>query len=171
MRFGLTFVFVLLCGNGCTVVEPDDDILATTAIQTDRTHYTVQPYASGERSGVQVTIPMTFRNVTTDTVYFVGCRRPPMPTLQKRSGGTWITAWGGVELLCLSPPWEVAPGATFQDTLRLSGYWPGQHAGPVFQTDVPGRYRLVRAVYQAADPLAPLLPEEARTSNEFVLTW
>ena len=118
-----------------------------------------------------MTIPMTFRNITEETVYFVGCLRPPMPILQKRVGDTWITAWGGVELLCLSPPWPIAPGDTFQDTLRLSGYWPGQQASPEFETDVPGRYRLVRAVHQAPDPQASLIPEAARLSNEFELTW
>jgi hypothetical protein len=149
----------------------DHDPYTDAPIQTDRTHYEAQRIEGSGPSGVQMTIPMTFRNMTAKTVYFVGCRRPPMPILQKRVLGTWVTAWGGIELLCLSPPWEVAPGATRQDTLRLSGFWPGQNAGPEFLTDVPGRYRLLRAVHKAPDPLSPLIPEAARISNEFELTW
>ncbi|HMB92571.1 MAG TPA: hypothetical protein VKP65_17080 [Rhodothermales bacterium] len=124
MRFGLACAFALLFGSGCTIVEPDVDLPAgATAIQTNQTQYKAQQI-SGDRAGIQVTIPMTFRNITQETAYFVGCRRPPMPILQKRVGNTWVFAWGGIELLCLSDPWPIAPGATFQDTLRLRGYQP-----------------------------------------------
>ena len=157
--------------SGCEVLSSDEEELPAYPIQTDRTRYEARPQNSGRYSGVEVTIPMQFTNVTADAVYFVGCRKPPAPLLQKWQEGEWVTAWDAVELLCLSPPWVIAPGATFHDTLRVSGYWPGQNAAPVFRTEVPGRYRLIRKVHTEPDPLAPLVPEEARISNEFELAW
>ena len=162
-------VCALLFITGCYSYLVDSGDLSP--IQTDRVRYEATPLRSGKLEGVEVSIPMTFTNVTAGTVYFVGCHRPPAPVLQKRVEGEWVNVWGAVELLCLSPPWPITPGEKFRDTLHVQGFWPGQNIAPEFTSDVPGTYRLLRAVHSGPDPLAPLIPEESRVSNEFELVW
>ncbi len=164
------FLACLLIGAACSRLV-DSDSPADEAgglLKTDRATYKAT-LVTDEPAHVAVDIPYALTNATQDTLYLIGCHRPPQPVLQKYADGSWTTVYAPVELMCLSPPWPVAPGAVRLDTLRVRGFLPGQNAGPVFEAaEVEGTYRLVRPVYR--DPAgAELLPEAQRVSNSFAL--
>ena len=168
-RTGLIIVLLVLPAfTACTLVGPGEEGM-DAPIQTDHTLYEAVLRHDG-LSRVEVSIPMAFRNITDEVVYLIGCRTPSQPVLEKHVGGEWVAAWVPIERLCLSPPWHVAPGATFRDTLRVTGFLPGHNAAPTFDTEIDGTYRLVRAIWSVPEPDAKaqgLLPLPYRVSNTF----
>ncbi len=139
------------------------------AIRTDQLIYHAE-IVNDSRPAVQLTIETEYTNTTDNTVYLIGCHQPSAPQLQKYKDGEWVTVYSPVENECLSPPWEISPGETYRDTYQVYGYLPGYNAAPTFDATIPGRYRLVRDIYQElSDPVneAELLPLSERISNEF----
>lgn len=139
------------------------------SLRTDRASYAVT------RSGdlLAVAIDFTYTNHTGGPVYLTGCRGPNPPTLEKRVGSTWVTAYSPIVDLCLGPPVEIASGASYSYHDEIAAGAPGSNIGPQFQVSpLAGTYRAVWAVYAAmpdGSGAAPLLPEASRTSNEFEL--
>lgn len=89
-------------------------------------------------------------------------------------GGDWVHAWGAVVDLCLSPPIEIGPGATYTDTLEVFAGHPDGDTRPRFAVDdVEGVYRLVWTPvhdYEQDRPgFGDALPLEDRVSNRFRL--
>lgn len=153
-----------LTGSGPHALPESDGLL-----QTDRTTYEARLVTDGP-ARVVVEIPYALANTTADTLYLIGCRRPPQPAVQKYVNEAWTTVYTPVELMCLSPPWKVAPGTVRHDTLRMEGALPDQNAAPTFDAaEIEGTYRLVRGIYRDSTGAKPL-PEDRRTSNAFVLT-
>lgn len=143
-----------------------------SAIRTDQLIYHAE-IIHNPQPAVQLTIETEYTNTTDNTVYFIGCNQPSAPQLQKYRDGKWVTVYSPIENLCLSPPWEIAPGETYRDTYQVYGYLPGYNAAPTFDAPIPGRYRLVREIYQQlSDSLteSELLPFSERVSNEFTIT-
>ena len=91
----------------------------------------------------------------------------------KRVGGKWVVAYQPVVMLCLGPPLEIAPGASYVYRDDVVAGTPGSTAQPQFQvTPLSGTYRAVWGVHGARpDGGGPgqLLPAASRTSNEFQL--
>jgi hypothetical protein len=154
---------LLLSLSACSLVgdEADDD--PALPFRTDRTTYEAQ-LSGSEVVRVEFTIATAYTNVRHDTVYLLGCNRPSLPVLQKDTGDAWARAYSAPEDLCLSPPWRIAPGTTYRDTLHVHGYRSG--GDPRFHTEVDGTYRLTRSIYADPDG-ATLLPAGQRTSNTF----
>jgi len=143
-----------------------------SSLRTDQLTYHAK-ILHNPRSAVQLTIETEYTNTTENTVYFMGCHHPSAPQLQKYQEGKWVTVYSPIENLCLSPPWDIAPGETYRETYQVYGYLPGHNAAPTFDASIPGRYRLVRDIYQQlSDPLneSELLPLSERVSNEFTIT-
>ncbi|WP_446375128.1 hypothetical protein [Coleofasciculus sp. E2-BRE-01] len=143
--------------------------IGNSAIRTDKLSYYAE-IVNNPQPGVKLTIETEYTNTTGNTVYLIGCHQPSAPQLQKYRDGEWVTVYSPVENECLSPPWEIPPGETYQDTYQVYGYLPGYNAAPTFDAPIPGRYRLVRDIYQQlSDPVneAELLPLSERISNEF----
>lgn len=139
-------------------------------LHTDRTEYEAERVADESRTYVALDVSYALANTTSDPVFLIGCQHPPAPVLQKRVEGEWQTAYAPVELLCLSPPWTVAPGSVRRDTLRAEAHLPGQNIAPAFEADeIDGMYRLVQpSLYYDADGEKPL-PLRRRVSNTFTL--
>ena len=154
---------LLLSLSACSLLGDDADDDPAPPFQTDRTAYEAR-LSGAEVVRVTFTIATTYTNVLSDTVYLLGCHRPSPPVLQKDTGDAWTRAYSASEDLCLSPPWRIAPGTTYRDTLYVRGYRSG--GDPLFRTEVDGTYRLVRSVYADPDG-ATLLPADQRTSNTF----
>lgn len=163
--FGITLASVTVA---CAAMSQN---IASSAIRTDQSTYHVE-IVHDPRPAVQLTIETEYTNTTENTVYFIGCHHPSAPQLQKYQGGKWVTVYSPIENQCLSPPWDIAPGETYRETYQVYGYLPGHNAAPTFDASIPGRYRLVRDIYQQlSDPLheSELLPFSERISNEFTL--
>jgi hypothetical protein len=69
----------------------------------------------------------------------------------------------------------IQPGRAYQYTYNVEAYLPGSRVWPQFNTEVPGRYRLVWNAYRTWTPSGPepgigsQLPKAATISNEFEL--
>lgn len=153
--------------NDITRVRSERGPTGGPAFQTSSDRYAVAIDEEGYPN-VEDEIPMAFINPTDETVYMIGCKRPPMPILLKSEGDEWVVAYAAAELACLSPPFTVQPGEVFRDTLHLYAFFRGQSILPDFKTDVDGTYRLVRSIYADPEGDHPL-DEELRTSNAFEL--
>jgi hypothetical protein len=161
----------VLCLAGCIGpfdLESGDDAL----MRTDTTTYTLRETFRGGR---EVRIPYTYENRTGGRIYLVNCGGYVPPILeQKATGGEWRTAWGAVELTCLSPPVIIEPDAIFRDTLWVLGFPRGGNTSPEFLVDeIEGIHRLRwnRALtsFQNRLPFGEELPLAQRVSNEFLL--
>jgi hypothetical protein len=140
------------------------------ALRTDRSAYGLD---RGVRSWA-TEIPYAFVNRTGRTVYLTNCNGGFALRLEKWQDGAWVPAWSPVRLLCLSAPLEIAPGATFEDTVRVNAGLPDSNTFPKFEVDeVDGAYRLVWLAgthdYDHDDPGGPLIDAAFRTSNTFTL--
>ena len=164
----------MLLGGLLATCSLRDDASVEAPIQTDKTRYKVLR-TSDPLPAIELTIAMTYTNTTGDTVYLVGCHRPPKPVLEKYERGRWVTAFQQVEGACLSPPWAIAPDSSYRDTLQVRGYAPEGDQGPFFRVSVPGRYRLVMEVYRYYSEeenyqswlASATMPLEDRVSNVF----
>lgn len=159
----------LLLFPACSLLtfDSDNDAFRGFALQTDQFSYEAE-LKQDAYPHVEVSIPMTYTNVTDQTVYLLGCYHPSRPVLMKQEEEQWVTAYAAIELMCLSPPWVIRPREVFRDTLHVYGILPGHNAGPTFDTEIDGTYRLERTVYM--DPEGnKLLPDSLRISNLFTL--
>ena len=140
------------------------------AIQTDRLTYIL----TRRSMGWETTIPFTFRNRTSDTVYLVWCNGSLEMLIQERSPTGWTHFWGPFVPDCLSPPPTIAPGSTWNDTLRVWGAIPNTMLPAFPDTTFAGVYRLVwnnpvLAFGSGRNGNGIPLPLEQRTSNSFSL--
>ena len=164
-----TFSFSMaLLVAGCSLFPADsgEEEVQEIAFQTDQDRYEAT-VTGGRIPSVEFTIPITYHNATDADVYLIGCRTPFPPWLEKRVDGEWMEAWVPIVNYCLSPPWRIEPGERRQDTVRVFGIEPGHNAGPTFDTEVPGTYRLVQTLY--ADPEGEQ-PLPLTVSNTFRVT-
>ena len=159
--------------SGCSLVSTDEAAppVSASLVVTDQAQYDARAPAGG-LSRVVFDVPFEIRNTTGGPLYRIGCRTAPPPTLEKLVEGEWVTAYAPIVNLCLSPPFEIAPGEVRRDTLQVQGFLPGQNAGPEFETDVEGTYRLHLRLYSSlTDERSPLgkdlVPLEERVSNPF----
>jgi len=96
-----------------------------------------------------VDIPYRFVNRTSAPVASIGCFPPMPPRLQWWNGNAWVYAYGEIEPACSSPPFVIAPGASFLDTLRVRVF--ADSIGPGGSSVAPwwlgpraaGQYRLI----------------------------
>ena len=166
-----TWFSLLLClaflVASCSLFAPESGEADSekVLIQTDRTQYEAI-VTQGRKPQVEITIPITYRNVTDETVYLIGCGVFP-PTLQRRTGVTWKNAWIPVVAACLGPPWPIERGQTRRDTVHVFGFRPGYNAAPTFDTEITGTYRLVQTIYTDPEGEQPLPPT---ASNTFEVT-
>lgn len=176
MRRLLTALAVLLAASSCSLVDTgdpsDSEGGAGAFLQTDAARYDARLLTDGlER--VVFDVPYETRNPTAETLYIAGCRKPSPAVLEKRVAGAWKSVYAQIVQLCARiPPWSIAPGEARRDTLRVTGYLPGQNTLPTFDTDIGGTYRLRRMIHTALtdehEPLdESLLPFEHRVSNTF----
>lgn len=146
----------------------EDEI--TGGFQTSRPHYRVQSIDGG----IAVNIPYVYRNATGDPVHFHNCNGIIVPTLEKRTGDAWSSAWVGASPACRSAPVVVPPDAEYGDTVRVRAA-PDMH--PQFPVaEIGGTYRLVwhgvvHSYHSDAPGPGTPLPQEERTSNEFTLAF
>lgn len=155
-------------------VRPDPPFYvdSTAAVRTDRASYVVQV-----RDGAYlVDIVVTYLNRTTGTVYVASCAGdPPVFTLEKRVGASWVAAFSRPCVDVGYPPRAIAPGDVYVDTLRVFAWSRASGAEPALRTDLPGEYRVVLDLLRTWNPgtgepgLGEWLPHEARTSNRFEL--
>ena len=97
------------------------------------------------------------------------CGRPYAPALERWDGQRWGRAYEPVRQLCLGPPLVIAPGATVADSLRVVAGAPGTRIYPQFTTpEIPGRYRLVWWVADAAGGAGPNAVGAPRPASERV---
>ena len=157
----------------CSFSSPDNvqAPVATGLVVTDATRYDAH-LVTGGKERVVFEVPFEIRNATGGPLYRIGCASAPPPTLEKRVGEEWVTAFAPVVNRCLSPPFEIAPGAVVRETLQVAGYLPGQGAAPEYRTEVEGTYRLNVLLYSSLTdepfPLGnDLAPFEERVSNTF----
>ena len=123
----------------CSLSSPDkvQAPVATGLVVTDATQYDAR-LLTGGRDRVVFEVPFEIRNTTSGPLYRLGCGSAPPPTLEKRVGDEWVTAFAPVVNRCLSPPFEIAPGAVIREALQVVGYLPGQSAAPEYRTEIEG---------------------------------
>lgn len=146
------------------------DLGEDALLQTDRAEYLL----AEDGTPFTTEIPYTFHNTTGRTVSLVNCNGYIAPVLQKWDDGEWVLGWAPVELGCLSPPVQIAPGEVFVDTLEVYGFGYGGNAHPQFATpNIEGTYRLywnrARFDYEFPDGEGTVIPERYRVSNAFRL--
>lgn len=156
----------LTCGGGTEPGDQFDD----PGLRTDRSAYVLERTSSGWETA----IPYTFANRTGATVYLTNCRGGFALRLEKWEDGEWTPAWSPVQLMCLSPHIEIAPGETFEHTLRVHAAFPGSDSHPQLEVDEPdGIYRIVWLAGthdpQGGEPGGTLIDPRFRTSNTFTL--
>jgi hypothetical protein len=139
-------------------------------LQTDTTVYRLRK----DWVGWEAVIPFAYRNLASDTLFVVNCRRGLSISLERWQDSTWVRNWGSLNALCLSPPIVIPPGVTYVDTLFLWGAEPGESAEPAYDTsEIEGIYRIVwqSLTYRYADGPQPggEVPLDRRISNRFVL--
>ncbi len=163
----LSALVLLACGSPPTSAGGEEE----HPLRTEHLEYELRH----TESGFEGEIAFAYTNRTGETVSLINCRGNVPPSLEKREGDGWVTAWTPVTLMCLSPPVVIEPDATFTDTLRIVAGRPSGDVRPRFQVaEVEGTYRLVWhwAVHDY-DPdrqgFGDPLPLEERISNSFVL--
>ena len=168
-----TSILTSLClaATGCLLLGDDGSSATGGLLETSEDSYVAEVVTDG-RERVVVDIPYQTGNHTGLPVYLIGCRRPNPPILEKRAGRDWVTVYAPIVTLCLSPPFEIAPGESRFDTLHVVGFRPGQAAGPTFDGEVAGTYRLRREIFRDLTDEDPpigrtMLPLSQRVSNSF----
>jgi len=119
---------------------------------------------------VSARIPFTYTNTTQGPVFLPGCRPTPTPpSIERRTnGGRWEIAYAPVVRLCYSPPLELSPGETHEDTLDVTASFPGEDEVPTFGPPFSGTFRL-RIIATADSAATDTLSLDLRTSNPFEL--
>jgi hypothetical protein len=149
--------------------ETRDD--STAAIQTDTTFYVLER----DERGWGTQIAYRLRNTTEDTMYAINCNGAISIAVEKKEPAGWRTFWAPITNACLSPPFTIPPGETYNAPLSLWGAPPGGNVGPEFSdTTFDGVYRLVwwnLVSHYAEDRqgFGDTLPLDLRVSNEFTL--
>jgi hypothetical protein len=137
------------------------------SLVTDSTQYTVRFVDRMYRAR----IGYTYTNRTGQPVSRNYCRTPPPPVLEKLVDGKWVRAYRPMMPACLTtPPFRIAPGATYRGTLNFAAVPPGQNAAPALEVgSVPGTYRLRWMLTAGNDPEAAAAATVEAISNEFRL--
>lgn len=170
----LLFLFAIVIA-GCDSYGIEAAPPSGTLLQTDLPSYDARVVTNGplfnRRRLVRVDIPYETRNTTSRPLHAIGCGRPSA-ILEKQQGNEWVVAYAPIELGCLSPPFVLEAGDVWRDTLRVRGFLPGQRAGPTFDTDIEGTYRLRRVIYTGTGSSGPgpePVEDELTVSNTFEL--
>lgn len=114
-------------------------------------------------------IPFTYTNRSGRTLALHGCRPPGSPDLEWWNGREWRLAYHRVEMMCLSPPFLVAPGTTLSYTLSLFLRDVAQVQVDWLGPRQRAEYRLVWGLRDAASGAAVRLDQ--RISNTFTLDF
>jgi hypothetical protein len=150
-------------------------------IRTDKSVYTARRGESRLNDGtlndryIEFSIGLSYTNPTGRSIYLPTCRGVNPPILEKKESQGWVVAFSPVVPACLGPPIVIQPGRSFEYTYNVQAYLPGSRSWPQFQTEVPGRYRVVWQAYQTWSGNSPEpglgveLPRSASISNEFEL--
>lgn len=108
-------------------------------IQTDSTHYVLQP----DPFGHVTTIIATFTAPKDTTVHIIHCNGAISWGLQRLEDGHWVDAWVATTNGCLSPPFVVTAGGVRTDTLGLISRSDVPLTGSIQHHVGPGTYRVV----------------------------
>lgn len=158
-----------VCSSGCSdPVGIERDLGAP--IQTDRLSYEMKRVARGYETEIEY----TFTNPRAETVFVVNCHGRSEIVMERWDGEAWQHAWAPTIPDCLGPTIEIAPGESWSTTLTVFGGDPDCGCAPQFAGAIGGTYRLNwRAVVESYSEeelsWGPLIPEEQRLSNRFVL--
>ena len=160
----LGMVLGLLACDSPTAIDWDGQPL----LRTEGTDFQVVHH---DPVGMSVTIPYSYVNQTGNRVLLANCRGDVSPSLERKQGENWMTAWGPVVLLCAGAPIQIGPGAEYHDTLHLVAAEFGGNGRPQFAfEDVEGVYRLRwDPAYWDNTESGDGLPLKFRVSNEFFL--
>lgn len=152
--------------------DPPFAVASTAAVWTDRASYVVQVRGGADL----VDIIVTYANRTGGTVYVASCGGdPPAFTLEKRVGASWVATFSRPCVDVGYAPRALAAGDVYVDTLRVFAWSRTSGAEPALRTDLPGEYRGILDLLRTWNPgtgepgLGERLPQDARTSNRFVL--
>jgi hypothetical protein len=172
---------IAIGGAACSDSVLPGPLPSAPDVATDGSLTVVSPPAAIRRDGgvYRADIPYQYVNRRAGPVAGLGCFPPHPPRLEWWTGDTWAFAYPAIYLGCLSPPYVIAPGATFRDTLHvfvfIDSIGPEGHAqspswsGPRSSAD----YRLVWDICDyrtpAIDPPydCPPLPLETRVTAPF----
>jgi hypothetical protein len=150
-------------------------------IRTDKSVYTVQRGERRLEDGtlygryIEFSMRLEYTNPTDGPIYLPTCNTVNPPHIEKVENQGWVMAFAPVVQACLGPPVIIQPGRSYQYTYNVEADLPGGRAWPQFQTEIPGRYRLVWSAYRTWTPDGPepglgiQLPKSATISNEFEL--
>ncbi len=160
--------------SGCalhapTAPDPVDSVVdpGGAPIVTDRASYTLQRGSHGWEGEIS----FEYTNRTDRTISMVNCNGSFALRLEKWEEGDWVSAWSPPIPMCLSPPIEIEPGATYSRTVPVFGGFPDSNTHPQFNVDeIDGTYRLViESAYWNYDhdgpPWGVQLPLEERASH------
>jgi hypothetical protein len=151
--------------SGGRVLAQDDEKPADAPIQTDKKDYKI---AVTQRS-VKFAINYSYVNRTGGVVFLPSCKKPYLPSLEKKVEGRWTSAVEAVALICGGSPVRIGPGKTYKGSFDVEAFLPGNNMHPELKIDVKdieGVYRLAH-VFSGQNQVFPL---EKRISNEFNLT-
>lgn len=120
-------------------------------------------------------VPFTYTNRSRRTLALHGCNPPGPPDLEWWDGTEWRLTFQRVEMLmlCLSPPFLIAPGTTLTETLSIFVSDPIDPASGLHPVWLGPRqraqYRLVWGLRDAKRET--LVPLDQRVSNTFELNF
>lgn len=170
-RIALAALLVGACAMHDGVLAPSGTLQAgDTWLRTDR-----PAYSARQEGGVTaIDFELAYTNHLRVPVAVPSCHTPMRPILEKRVDGVWVYAFSPVELMCITPPLVIAPGATYtlRYPLRADRYslerWPG-----AAQDGVAGTYRFVWFVAThergTGGRTPERLPFEYTVSNTFII--
>ncbi len=149
----------------------DVDLGLGPLLETDKPTYTL----TNTGSVIEVNIPFTYENRLQQTVFLERCSGILPPTLERKIGDEWRTAWEPNEYCRSESALALRPGVRWVDTLHLYAHPFGGERKPQFQTsNVAGIHRLqwshvLRSFNPKQKPFGDPVPERLRISNEFQL--
>jgi hypothetical protein len=114
-------------------------------------------------------IGFTYVNTTDKPVSKAGCGFPPLPELEKRVDGKWVSAYSPGYLLCLSKPdFMLRSGEAYHGVIPFLAYEPGHNAAPRLDVaSIDGIYRLRWDMVEGTDATDKDARIIRSTSNEF----
>lgn len=167
-----------LLATGC-YSDPSGLVRDRTApLQTNRLSYRVtREVEPGSElvTRLSTSISYEYRNPLVEPIYVVKCKSINFDLQKQGSDGAWTSVWGGPDpTRCLGPATTVNPGGALEGELSILAYEPNQTFGPVIDTEMSGRFRLlilgaIHLSNPADYPDGPPVETNNVRSNEFQL--